>query len=111
MPKIVPLRADRPKTGRDRPRPPPKDLGLPEKELWRQLAAVNALNEAATIVLGQALAALKSARLIRSAIEREGLVIVNDRGVAQAHPLLYRERKAMEAFAFGIKALKLRMPT
>jgi hypothetical protein len=71
MPKVVRLHGLPPKPVLERTKPPPKHLGAPEKALWRELIAKYRFDDAALVILGEALTSLMRARRCREG-DREG---------------------------------------
>ncbi len=106
MPKVVSLHALPPTPVLERTKPPPKHLERPERELWRQLTIKYRLDEAALVILGEALTSLMRARRCREQIAREGEVVEDAFG-RRAHPLLTAEKTSRQAFMSAMKALRL----
>jgi len=86
------------------PPSPPAHLGKPEQQIWRDVFSDFSLTaRISAAVLTTALEAHMRARLARTIIDAEGMIV--GPGPGKVHPLLAVERDARQAWLAGVKAL------
>jgi P27 family predicted phage terminase small subunit len=86
----------------------PDHLSNEAKQIWKELSVEYAISDAAGLrILRVALEAFDRAQAARTAIDRDGLTVIDKAGQVKSHPLLPIERDSRAAFLAGLKALNL----
>jgi hypothetical protein len=91
------------------PPPPPPDLEQPEKDIWLTVSREFTGTATAFHVLRSALRMHRQARKAIEIAEREGMVIVTERGSTQPHPMIAAARQAQREFTNSLRLLKLKL--
>jgi hypothetical protein len=87
---------------------PPAHLEGPEKELWRRITRVYAIDDPGALeVLDTALSARARMRRCREAIDKGGELIRDRWNVSGANPLLVAERGARDSYLKALRLLNL----
>jgi len=87
---------------------PPGHLSKEGQEIWREILQEYAIDDATGLrILRVALEAFDRAQAARTAIDKDGLTVIDKAGQIKSHPLLPIERDSRAAFLAGMKALNL----
>lgn len=87
---------------------PPGHLSKEGQEIWREILQEYTIDDAAGLrILRVALEAFDRAQAARTAIDKDGLTVIDKAGQIKSHPLLPIERDSRAAFLAGMKALNL----
>lgn len=86
----------------------PKHLSKEAKEIFNGLAADYSIDDIAGLrILRVACESFDRAQACRTAIDRDGLTVLDKFGQVKPHPLIAAERDSRAAFLAGLKALNL----
>jgi P27 family predicted phage terminase small subunit len=86
----------------------PGHLSQEAKRIWKEIVEEYSIDDAAGIrILRVALESFDRAQAARTAIDRDGLTVIDKAGQVKSHPLLPIERDSRQAFLAGLKALNL----
>ena len=87
---------------------PPGHLTKEAKEIWTEILTEYSIDDAAGLrILRVSLEAFDRWQAARTAIDRDGLTVIDKAGQVKSHPLLPIERDSRAAFLAGLKGLNL----
>ena len=91
--------------------PPPKDMTDVQKDFWKQLAPLAAIQRTLTTETAHAFRDLCEAivlkRLMLEQINIDGLTMSDEDGVVKAHPLITHHRGLMQRVEAGLMRFRL----
>ena len=88
--------------------PPPSNLSVEARRLWRRLhAGYNLTDEAGMILLATGLEAFDRMRSAQRLLTSEGLTVTDRFQMPRSHPATVVERDSRSAFMAALKALHL----
>jgi len=86
----------------------PKHLSGEAAKIWKEILDEYSIDDAAGLrILRVALESFDRAQAARTAIDKDGLTVIDKAGQVKSHPLLPIERDSRAAFLAGLKALQL----
>jgi hypothetical protein len=93
----------------DDPPPPPEHLGIREQEAWKAIVREHSFNRAGHVLLENGLQSLRQARVLRTIIDRDGVMLINRDGLPRKHPALALEVQLRKLAWDIFKAMKIEL--